>query len=182
MKSSCYLQTVPVSIQPKTCYSLVSEGVDHVPAKLVKENHLVGWKLQSFHYHVLLSASSIQNKFQPIQAKVLFMRARSHLVRTRCCLKFVSIGAQQVKVAKNENRAEKFGNYWQSMWQNFVKNVPFSSNLLLSLRPVFCKIFKQALPGVSHHQKHLVSLNLKFCFSTLGWTFYSTLWWIQFPL
>ena len=107
VKSSCYLQIVPVSIQPKTCYSLVSEGVDHVPAKLVKENHLVGWKL--FHYHA--SASSIQNKFQPIQAKVLFRRARSHLVRTRCCLKFVSIGAQQVKVAKNENRAENFGNY-----------------------------------------------------------------------
>ena len=109
VKSSCYLQIVPVSIQPKTCYSLVSEGVDHVPAKLVKENHLVGWKL--FQYHVLLSASSIQNKFQPIQAKVLFRRARSHLVRTRCCLKFVSVGAQQVKVAKDENRAEKFGNY-----------------------------------------------------------------------
>ena len=111
VKSSCYLQTVPVSIQPKTCYSLVSEGVDHVPAKLVKENHLVGWKLQSFHYHVMLSASSIKNKLQPIQAKVLFRRARSHLVRTRCGLKFVSIGAQQVKVAKNENQAEKFGNY-----------------------------------------------------------------------
>ena len=113
VKSSCHLQTVPVSIQPKTCYSLVSEGVDHVPAKLVKENHLVGWKLRSFYYHVLLSESSIQNcnKFQPIQAKVLFMRARDHLVRTRCCLKFVSVGAQQVKVAKTENRAEKFGNY-----------------------------------------------------------------------
>ena len=176
MKSSCYLQTVPVSIQPKTCYSLVSEGVDHVPAKLVKENHLVGWKL--FHYHVLLSASSIQNKFQPIQAKVLFRRARSHLVRTRCCLKFVSIGAQQVKVAKTENRAEKFGNYWQSMWKNLGGVVI----CYWAWGRGFCKIFKQALPRVSHHQKHLVSLNLKFCFSTLGWTFYFTLWWIQFHL
>ena len=86
------------------------------------------------------------------------------------------------KGCKNRESSRKI--WKQSMWQNLggVKNVPFSSNLLLSLRPVFCKIFKQALPRVSHHQKHLVSLNLKFCFSSLGWTFYFTLWWIQFHL
>ena len=30
-----------------------------------------------------------------------------HLVRTRCCLKFVSVGAQQVKVAKNRESSRK---------------------------------------------------------------------------